>query len=325
MGFPKHLLDALLHRDDAEIETQIAAVARDEGIDAAYRVTLQFAVLAFAPSEHSRSVIAGLDALKTLDLEPSTRLRQVTHLARYAAAARRPWSEAPITTPPPATPADGERSSLSRALKERDRLRAERWLAARLMEGDGVHELFVVSCSIRHVMPEALILTAAAARIVAAVPPPHRFGVLRIVTAQWAAESFDLDQDHPARRPLPPFAREHADYLIAKYEAEKGSPLAMQRIALLDAELCAREESGGADLLDNVASVPIQVSDDAAGDDNVEFPDNEPQQNFSNVLSAWAIAARRADHWNRDSLATMKKVAAESAMSRRWNEEWSNT
>lgn len=319
-ALPGPLLEALLHRDDADIEREIVQLAGSLGFDEVLGVVTRFSLLAFAPSEHARAALFGLESLAAVAhrLSQPVRLDQLVELARYAAAARRPWSEAPVTDPPPADVRDGGDQALRSALATRDRLALERWLSLTMQQPAFASRLFRVSAQLRHVMPEALRVTAAAWRLAQGVPAKFRFAVLRVIAVQWSAESVDL-QELPVHEPVDSY-EEVASRLIRDYAAEGGSPEALARIADLDAMIFAREAGGDASpAADGGPNRQIAQECDTGGIDTLP----SPRKDFSGTLISLAIAQRRRNQWHDSDLTLLCRTAVEAAESERWFEEWS--
>ena len=143
----------------------------------------RFAILAYAPSLHSKhAVIASLCAH---DFRHDPRWDDfLIECARYAAESRQPWSEPPILEPPPvdsAQPRDVE--ALRAAVAARDRLAAEKWLAARLDDPDLARDLFVVAAD----DIESVLVTSAAIRLAHLLGEKGRFAALRVAVWEMVA------------------------------------------------------------------------------------------------------------------------------------------
>lgn len=323
-AFPAGLLDALLHRNDEQIEVEVRRRAGESGFPAALGTITQFAVLAFAPSEHSRAALFGLDALATLaeTLEPDVLQDQLVELARYAAATRRPWSEAPITDPPEVTDADGSSESLAAALASRDRLAAERWIAAALLSEPSGKRFFDACATISRDMPDTVRVGATAWRIAERIPLEHRFGVLRVAAVQWTAEIHPADAESSAPSRTGASQAERAALLIQEYAALGGSPEILASIGTIDAAQSAWESTGSTAALDLLGVAPVSQEDSGKAP-RVAFPATRPQLDYSGCLISWSVAHRRSSQWNADALARLCDTAAEAARSERWYEEWS--
>ncbi len=121
------LYEPLVERDlDA-----FTAAARSWAEDDLWVAVARFAVLAYAPSQHSKRSVMAVRAAH--ENRGDRYFDLIVECARYAAESRQPWSEPPILDPPAiddSQPRDLE--ELREAIASGDRARAERWLAARI-------------------------------------------------------------------------------------------------------------------------------------------------------------------------------------------------
>ncbi len=117
----------------------------------------RFAVLAYAPSQHAkRAVMACVAAHEVRDELGDGWVDLVLECARYAAESRPPWSEPPILEPPEQS--SGGLEELRAAMAEGDRVRAERWLSARIDDAEeALRE--VVHCDARLMLDTAVALS----------------------------------------------------------------------------------------------------------------------------------------------------------------------
>jgi hypothetical protein len=128
------LYEPFIERDLDAIPAAIGQFLQTHSEEDLWVAIARFAVLAYAPSQHAkRAVVACRSALVVRD-ELGPRWRGLlVECARYAASSRPPWSEPPILDPPAVdTSVPTDRAELEEAVRSGDRLRAERWLAARL-------------------------------------------------------------------------------------------------------------------------------------------------------------------------------------------------
>src|SRR5437762_982054 len=125
--------EAFIERDLAAIPGVIASFCADHSAEEAWTAVTRFAVLAFAPSQHSKHAL--LSCLSAWDLRDELGEgfdQAIVACAIYAAASRQPWSEPPILDPPKLDAGQrGDLGELRDAIASSDRLRAERWLARR--------------------------------------------------------------------------------------------------------------------------------------------------------------------------------------------------
>lgn len=113
--------------------------------------------------------------------------------AIYAASSRQPWSEPPITDPPPlAADQRGDIDELRECVATLDRLRAERWLAMRYRDGDFAHDLFTVATDDFEDLGHKLIIAVTAWKMAKLFPP---YPTLR--TAIWEMAAYNGDAQSP--------------------------------------------------------------------------------------------------------------------------------
>ncbi|HUP59968.1 MAG TPA: hypothetical protein VNA69_06075 [Thermoanaerobaculia bacterium] len=113
------LYEPLIERDLKAIPAAARAFAQSHSLDELFLAVARFAVLAYAPSLHSKRAVMACRAAHELHAGFDV----IVECARYAAESRQPWSEPPMLDPP--DPSD-------EPLDLTDRHRAERWLSAHL-------------------------------------------------------------------------------------------------------------------------------------------------------------------------------------------------
>lgn len=316
----------MVHRDDPAIADSVRALIRNDGFEATLDSVTRFSLLAYAPSEHARAALLGLEALSSLrDLLPAdVAEEQLIHLARYAAGARRPWSEAPITDPPPHQAEDGSDETLAAAVALRDRLAGERWLAACLRGDDPAQRFLVTAANIRSGLHEPLRISAACSRLARSIPPQFHFAVLRTAVVEWTA-GHSYEEITPSAGEIDPALQ--ASRLIRCYAEKEGAPTRLAEIAGLDAACYVHETTGEAKVLQLFSSEAAEVlpsAPESHGEERpIEFPGTPAQVDFSGALVAWSIAERRRNVWDQDDLALMKSAASAAAREERWLETWS--
>lgn len=135
-GPTSELYAPLIERDLDLIPQAVATFLEKQSVEDLWVAITRFAVLAYAPSQHSkRAVVACRSALVVRDELKERWVAALTECARYASASRQPWSEPPILEPPPVEEgAPSDLDELESAIAAGDRLRAERWLSARLQD-----------------------------------------------------------------------------------------------------------------------------------------------------------------------------------------------
>jgi len=184
------LYEPLVERDPAGFRAAAQAFLQANSEDDLWISVTRFAVLAYAPSQHGkRSVMACRAAWDTRAAVAGRWVDMIAACAEYAAASRQPWSEPPILDRPPATDGDADLDELRAAIAADDRLRAERWLSARLHDCEA---------DLRRIARgDALLMLDAAHALLPRLGDHGRFALFRMVVQ----ELFEPG-DHPAE-PLP--------------------------------------------------------------------------------------------------------------------------
>ena len=197
----------------------------------------RFAILAYAPSLHAKhAVIAALSAYEARDAYGARWDDLLAECARYAAESRQPWSEPPILDPPRVS-ADQRRdvNALREAVAARDRLAAERWLAARLDDDDLEHDLFTVAADGFDDLGMKVIVTAVACKLSRILGEHGRFAALRIAVWEiWSAARRADSQSAPDPLRVGPTS-DLRTRLVANAVTESGSIESVQAVFLYDA------------------------------------------------------------------------------------------
>src|SRR5216684_6461997 len=174
--------DPFIERDLAAIPAVIAAFRADHSAEEAWTAVTRFAVLAFAPSQHSKHAL--LACLTAWDLRAALGDRfddAIVECALYAAAIRQPWSEPPILDPPKLEPNQrGDLDELRVAIAAPDRLRAERWLAMRYRDPNLAHDYFTAASDDFEDLGHKLIVASAAWRLAGLLGEQGRYAMLRV-------------------------------------------------------------------------------------------------------------------------------------------------
>jgi hypothetical protein len=172
--------EVFIERDIAAIPAAVRVHREEHGSVETYKAIGRFAVLAYSPSQHGKHAVLACLAAWALREEPYFD-DVVTQCAIYAAESRQPWSEPPIMTPP-AIDADqrGDLGELREAIAAADRLRAERWLAKRLDDGDLARDYFAAAADDFEDLGHKLIVADAAWRLVPILGEHGRFAALRL-------------------------------------------------------------------------------------------------------------------------------------------------
>jgi hypothetical protein len=223
------LYEPLLERDIAGIRAAVGEFRKSHSSHQLFEAIARFAVLAYAPSQHAKHAVLACRSAYELG-EPSDEL--LAECAIYAASSRQPWSEPPITDPP-AIEADqrGDIEELREAVGAGDRLRAERWLAARL---DDPHEIFTVAADDFEDLGHKLIVATTAWKLASLFGQQGRFATLRI--AVWEMTSYHGERYQERGNALD--SETLLDRLIANMDV-----VSAHQVFLLDAALQTEDEA----------------------------------------------------------------------------------
>lgn len=185
------LYEPLIERDFDAIAPAARAYLEAHSAEDLWTAVTRFAVLAHTPSQHSkRAVMSCLAAHRLREAMDEQRFVQwLCACARYAAESRQPWSEPPILDPPAVERGQPrDRAELQAAVAAGDRLRAERWLAARL--SDCEEDLRAVATG------DALLMLDTALALEPLLGSKGRYALLRMAVQELFAPG-----EHP-REPL---------------------------------------------------------------------------------------------------------------------------
>jgi len=251
---------SLIERDLAAIPAAVASFRAEHSAEETWTAVTRFAVLAFAPSQHSKHAL--LACLSTWDLRETLAGElddAIVQCAIYAAASRQPWSEPPILTPPPFD-ADqhGDLAELRAAIAASDRLRAERWLAKRYRDDDFDHDVFTVASDRFDDLGHSLIVANACTRLAPLLGEQGRYAMLRVAVwemvvngghggggAEVAASA--ADQETLCAR------------LVSRVAANEGDVISAHALFLFDAAL----QTGNEGVMNRVARHLTAALDDA--------------------------------------------------------------
>lgn len=198
---------ALLERDLESIPAALSELHGDE----LFLTVTRFAVLAYAPSQHSKHALLACLAAHDLRDELGERFDELMiECARYAAEARQPWSEPPILDPPAIDDDQrGDVDELRAAIADLDRLRGERWLARRINDADD--DLLAVAAEDGADLGHKLIVTRAALRLADLLGEKGRYAMLRVAIVELTAY------------PHEPFVEQPLDVIVANILKERAS------------------------------------------------------------------------------------------------------
>jgi hypothetical protein len=203
--------ESLIERDLDAIPAAAHDFLESHTAEELWTSVTRFAVLAYAPSQHSKRAVMACHAAWVVREELGDRFAEMlVECARYAAEARQPWSEPPILEPPePSSPGLEE---LRSAMREGDRLRAERWLSARLPDADA---------ALREVVHgDALLMLDTAVALEPLLGEKGRYALLRMPVWELIAAPNDSDEDVPL------------ETLIARAVEENGSVASVREVLI---------------------------------------------------------------------------------------------
>lgn len=278
------LYETLIERDLDSIEPAVRAYRESASSHELFLAIARFAVLSYAPSQHAKHALLATLSAYELREEFGDRYDDVLiECARYAAASRQPWSEPPITDPPPVDESEpGGVDELRAAVAGRDRLRGERWLARRL--DDPRDDLVAVAAEDVSDLGHKLIVTNAALKLVPILGEKGRFATLRV--AVWEITAYEGEKARAGEAD----AAALLDRLIARtldVESAHGVFLfdAALECGVLNRIAGSLEESGAR------TSLPPPVRRSA--DDDWRVPDVYPlARDLGSLLKAHAVAKR---------------------------------
>ena len=299
------LYDSFIERDVPAIPAAVREFRVDHSSDELWQAVTRFAILAYAPSQHSKHAL--FSCLAAWDLRDALGDRfddVVTQCAIYTAASRQPWSEPPILEPPAvAAGAPRDRSELRQAIAAGDRLRAERWLAARFETSDFAADFFAVAADDFEDFGHKLIAAVTAFRLAGLLGEKGRFAALRVAIWEMAAyRGSDVGLSSSDCDPAALAAR-----LIEQMIAERGDLVAAHRLFLLDAALQCEER----DVLAKVCgSLQAEIGEIARPKgssprtavavgvtDHDELPVYRLARDYGELLKSWAVAQRMAQRF----------------------------
>ncbi|HEY2093886.1 MAG TPA: hypothetical protein VGJ81_18590 [Thermoanaerobaculia bacterium] len=244
------MIESLLERDENRIRAAISDYRKMHSSDELFLAVARFAVMAYAPSQHSKHAL--ISCLSAHDIREECGDRWdalLTECAIYAAQSRQPWSEPPILDPPPIE--DGQRGDveeLRAAVADGDRLRAERWLAKRIDDSDLERDYFAVAADDFEDLGHKLIVAHAAWRLAEILGDKGRFAVLRIGIWEMCAYKGPRYQERGSRAELAA--------LVENALAEGGSVDAMHNVFLFDAAIGTPVEERVFDYLGSLSMKP---------------------------------------------------------------------
>lgn len=278
------MIEALLERDENRIRAAISDYRKTHSSDELFLEVTRFAVMAYAPSQHSKHAL--LACLSAYDIREECGDRWDALLAEcaiYAAQSRQPWSEPPILDPPPIEEDQrGDVEELRAAVAEGDRLRAERWLARRIDDRDLERDYFAVAADDFEDLGHKMIVARAAWRLTEILGEKGRFAVLRLGIWEMCAYKGAQYQERGTRAELAA--------LVENALAEGGSLEAMHNVFLFDAAIGTPVKERVCDYL---GSLPMKEG--TAFTSRRDVPIYRLARDYGAYLKSFAVTKRLRD------------------------------
>lgn len=277
-------IESFLERDETEIRSAIREFRASHSSDELFLNIARFAVMAYAPSQHAKHAL--LACLSAYDIREECGERWDALLAEcaiYTAQSRQPWSEPPILDRP-AIEADqpGDVDELRAAVEEGDRLRAERWLAKRVVDPSLAPDYFSVASDDFEDLGHKLIVARAAWRLAEILGEKGRFAALRVGVWEMCAYRGPRYEERGTRAVL--------SALVDNALAEGGSPESMHNVFLFDAAIGTTAEDRACDYL---ATLPMKRG--SAFTSRRDLPIYRLARDYGAYLKSFAVTKRLRD------------------------------
>ena len=271
------LYEPMLARDIEAIPRATREFRKTHSSEELFRSISRFALLAASPSQHGKHALLACVAAREIEPILTTRYDEVlTECAIYTAQSRLPWSEPPITDPPEVE--SNHPTSLQEiraAIREKDRIRGQRWLAARLAQGSIARDFFTVAAEDLSDFGHKLIVAVGVWKLALMHGQPESYAFLRVAVSEWTAYGGESVERAPERRT--------AD-LVETMVAEQGALEAFHGLVRSDAAREAVHFESDPHLL--VPSVPPAVA-------SADLPVYRLARDYAEYLKSFAIAGRR--------------------------------
>ncbi|HEV7572458.1 MAG TPA: hypothetical protein VGQ21_13245 [Thermoanaerobaculia bacterium] len=246
--------EPFIERDLAAVPAAVAEFRAAHSGEETWTAVTRFAVLAFAPSQHSMHAL--LACLSVWDLREEIEFDDaVVQCAIYAAASRQPWSEPPMLEPPKiGEDQRGDVEELREAIAASDRLRAERWLAKRYNDADFASDYFAVASDDFEDLGHKLIVASAAMRLAQLLGEKGRYAMLRV--GVWEMVAVGCGQ-----REVGSGSAVDPDSLVANVIATDGDIVSAHALFLFDAALQTNDDAVLARVADHLADINSPTPD----------------------------------------------------------------
>jgi hypothetical protein len=277
--------EPLIERDLAAVPAAVAEFRAVHSAEETWTAVTRFAVLAFAPSQHSMHAL--LACLSVWDLREEFGEQfddAVVQCAIYAAASRQPWSEPPMLDPPKiGVDQRADVEELREAIAASDRLRAERWLARRYKDVDFASDFFAVASDDFEDLGHKLIVASAAMRLADLLGEKGRYAMLRVgVWEMVAVGSGELEVGSGGVVDV--------DSLVANVVANDGDIVSAHALFLFDAALQTNDDAVIARVANHLSGIHSPTPD--TRHPTPEVPIYQVARDYGACLKAHAIAKR---------------------------------
>jgi hypothetical protein len=271
------LYEALLERDEAATRRAVDDFDDDHEL---FLAVARFAVLAYAPSQHAKhAFLACLAAYDVREQLGESYRGMLTECAIYTGGSRQPWSEPPILEPPHVD----EPPDLDAAIRDLDRLAAERWLSFHIDDRDLEQSYFEAASRDFEDLGHKLIISRAAWRLVPILGEKGRFALLRAGVWEWTAYRGETYVE----RGVPVDREALIERLVANVIEERGSLIATHNLFLLDAAIGTPVEERVLDYLS-----PIDTAQQPNNSTTQQLKPYRLARDYAQTLIAHAVATR---------------------------------
>jgi hypothetical protein len=280
--------EPLIERDLAAIPATVAEFRSGHSAAETWTAVTRFAVLAFAPSQHSKHAL--LCCLSAWDLRDELGDHfddAIVQCAVYASASRQPWSEPPMLDPPKLEPNQpGDLDELRAAIASSDRLRAERWLAKRFCDSDFAHDYFLAASDDFEDLGHKLIVASAAWRLASLLGEKGRYAMLR--AGVWEMVALGGGESEVGGRSLDLDSLCNA--LVANVIANDGDIVSAHALFLFDAALQTNDDAVIARVANHLSDIQSPTPD--TRHPTPELPVYRYARDYGACLKAHAVATR---------------------------------
>jgi hypothetical protein len=287
------LYEPLIGRDLPAVPDAIRAFREEHSSADLFSATARFAVLSFAPTQHGKQALESIVAAHDVALPGVAGDELLAECAIYASMARLPWSEPPIADPPSGVHRPISIEELRAAVRSRDRLSAERWIASHMGDTDFARKFFSAAAEDLSDFGQKLVVAVTAWRITTLMPAAPKFSVLRVAAWEWCAHFEEPRSVAPADCDPDITLKRLVDRLVTTGAPVDGFLL----LSLLDAAFFTADVSGDDWILERVCGfVEEEIRQPAEAISlkprELELPVYSLSRDYAEYLRACAIAAR---------------------------------